>query len=101
MDKAARLAIMSAAFSRESSLTFEEFFILPNWTRSVFHNYTHDPNIHRLCVVSKVMFMFRKPDFWRTGVDYANISQWGVNLFMIADSAGLGWWHLALHVQER
>ena len=33
--------------------------------------------------------MLRAPDFWRTGVDFADNPNLGVNLFMVADSAGL------------
>ena len=46
--------------------------------------------MHRLLVVPKTKFKFRTPDFWRTGQDFAGNPRWSVNIFLMANAAGLG-----------
>ena len=87
MAKAVRWAIMSAATTQEASMTI---FILPEWTRSACHRHLQDPGVHRLMVIPKDKFMFRAPDFWSTGRDYASHPKWNINIFVVASLAGLG-----------
>ena len=86
MAKAVRWAIMSAATTQEASMTI---FILPEWTRSAYYRYLQDPRVHRLMVIPKDKFMFRAPDFWSTGRDYASHPKWNINIFVVANVAGL------------
>ena len=87
MAKAVRWAIMSAAITQEASLTI---FILPKWTRSAYDRYMLDPRVHRLMVFSKYNFTSRAPDFWSTGGDYASHLEWNINVYAVANLAGLG-----------
>ena len=34
--------------------------------------------------------MFRAPDFWSTGREYASHPKWNINIFAVANLAGLG-----------
>ena len=87
MAKAVRWGIMSAAPTQEASLTI---FILPEWTCSAYYRYMQDPRVHRLMVIPKDKFMFKAPDFWSTGRDYARHPKWNINIFAVASLAGLG-----------
>ena len=46
--------------------------------------------MHRLMIIPKDKFMFRAPDFWSTGRDYASHPTWNINIFAVANLAGLG-----------
>ena len=41
-------------------------------------------------ITPKDKFMFRAPDFWSTGWDYASHPKWNINIFAVANLAGLG-----------
>ena len=87
MAKAVRWAIMSTATTQEASLTI---FILPEWTRSAYDRYMLDPRVHRLMVFSKDNFTSRVTAFWSTGGDYASHPEWNIDVYAVANLAGLG-----------
>ena len=40
-------------------------------------------------------FKFRTPDFWKTGQDFAGNPGWSLNIFLVANAAGLGFYDAA------
>ena len=86
MAKAVRWAIMHSDYTRG----FDDLVILPEWTRSACYRYLQDPRVHRLMVIANDKFKFRAPDFQSTGQDYASQPGWIINMFAVANPAGLG-----------
>ena len=86
MEKAVRWAVMSAAHTEEASITA---FILPDWARTSYYKYMADPRVHRVAKIPKQHFRFKTPDFWKTGKDFASNPKWNINIFLVANAAGL------------
>ena len=40
-------------------------------------------------IIPKSKFKFRTPDFWKTGEDFAGHPEWDINIFLVANAAGL------------
>ena len=87
MNKAVKWAIDSAMKLDCPSLTA---FVLPQWEDHAYYKWMSHPLVYPLLMVPASQFKFKKPDFWRSAdTEYAKSPRWNVNIFIVANAAGL------------
>ena len=86
MDKAVRWAIASAQKSDEATLTA---FVLPWWEDSAYFKWMGNPFVYSLIRINKKHFKFKRTNYTTTGVKYAGNPKWDINIFMVANVAGI------------
>ena len=86
MDKAVRWAIVSADRATQPTLTA---FVLPWWEDTAYFKWMQHPLVHKLARVPAKQFKFKRFDFWQSGQEFAGHPKWDVNIFVVANGAGL------------
>ena len=86
MEKAVRWALISARDSNQPTLTA---FVLPWWEDSAYFKWMQHPLVHQITRVKAKHFKFKKTDYATTGSLYAGNPKWDVNIFIVANQAGL------------